>query len=331
MCFGVKTFQTLKINVMRLIKYTLVGLLFLMFNSAFSQSLAEQLGFKPTDKILIITAEDAGLCNATNEAIIQVFQRGTITGTSIMAPCPWSLEMIDFAKRNQNYSYGLQLTLTSDYKNLYTWRPIASADKVPSLLNDKGMMLSEMTDLYKTANIAQVETELRAQIEWAKKCGLPINYLTSHLEVLTYNQSYFDVLVKLAGEYGFPIRFLNNPNYGNDIEAREKALQAKGILHPDNIIWNELDSIKSNRDVKPVLETIIRNLKPGVTELFVHPSILSPEIKNLTRNYSRKVEEYEWLINPDLLTLLKQNDIKLISYKELYKLQQTKKQVPKGK
>jgi len=306
--------------------------LFLWFNfNAQSQSLAEKLGYKATDKLLIITAEDAGLCNAVNEAIIQILQRGTVTGTSIMASCAWSMEMIDFAKRNQNYSYGLQLTLTSEYKNLYTWRPISSVEKVPTLVNDKGMMLSEMADLYKNANLNQVETELRSQIEWAKKCGLPITYLTSHLEVLTYNQAYFDILVKLASEYSLPIRFLNNPNYGNDIEARTKTLATKGILHPDCIIWNELDSIKSNRDVKPVMETIIKNLKPGVTELFVHPSILSPEIKNLTRNYSRKVEEYEWLTNPELLSLLKQQAVILISYKDLYKLQQNQKTSVKAK
>ena len=306
-------------------KIFLFGLFLWCCNNAFSQSLAEELGYKSTDILLIITAEDAGLCNATNEAIIQIFQRGTITSTSIMAPCSWSLEMIDYAKRNPSYSYGLQLTLTSEYKNLYTWRPITSSEKVPSLINDKGMMWSEMSELYKNGTISQIETELRAQIDWAKKCGLPINFLTSHLEVLTYNQAYFDVLVKLAAEYGLPIRFLNNPNYGNDIEAREKTLASKGILHPDYIIWNELDSIKSNKDVKPVLESIIKNLKPGVTELFVHPSILSPEIKNLTRTYSRKVEEYEWLINPELLTLLKQSNIKLVSYKDLFKLQQAKK------
>jgi len=316
---------------MNKLKISLFGLLVWFSSTSNAQTLAEQLGYKATDKLLIITAEDAGLCNAVNEAIIQILQRGTVTGTSIMAPCPWSLEMIDFAKRNQNYSFGLQLTLTSEYKNLYTWRPLTSSDKVPSLINEKGMMLSEMSDLYKTANLSQVETELRSQIEWAKKCGLPINYLTSHLEVLTYNQLYFDILVKLASEYSLPIRFLNSPNYGNDMEAREKTLKLKGIVYPDYIIWNELDSIKSNRDVKPGMETIIKNLKPGVTELFVHPSILSPEIKNLTRNYSRKVEEYEWLINPDLVALLKQQEIKLISYKDLYKLQQSKKIAPKGK
>jgi predicted glycoside hydrolase/deacetylase ChbG (UPF0249 family) len=331
MHFGVKTSDSLKWYTMNKIKLSLLGLFFGLTFSVQSQTLAEKLGYKATDKLLIITAEDAGLCNAVNEAVIQILQRGTVTGISIMVPCAWSMEMIDFAKRNTNYTYGLQLTLTSEFKNLYTWRPICSAEKVPTLLNDKGMMLSEMSDLYKTANLNQVEAELRAQIEWAKKCGLPINYLTSHQEVLTYNQSYFDILVKLAAEYSLPIRFLNNPNYGNDIEARTKTLAAKGILHPDAIIWNELDSIKSNKDVKPGMETIIKNLKPGVTELFVHPSILSPEIKNLTRNYSRKVEEYEWLTNPDLLSFLKQQGVILISYKDLYKMQQIQKNSVKAK
>ncbi len=316
---------------MKFLRISIVALLLIWGNvSAYSQTLAEQLGYKPTDKLLIITAEDAGLCNAVNEAIIQVLQRGTVSGMSLMAPCPWSLEMVDFAKRNAAYSFGLQLTLTSDYKNVYTWRPIASTEKVPSLVNDRGYMWADMADVYKNANLQQVETELRAQIEWAKKNAYPINYLSSHLELLTYNQSYFDILVKLASENNLPIRFLSTPNYGNDMEQREATLKSKGILHPDYVIWNELDSIKSNKDVKPVMESILKNLKPGVTELFVHPSILSPEIKRLTRTYSRRVEEYEWLSSPELLDLFKQLDIKIITYKDLYKLQQSKK-VPSKK
>jgi len=83
-----------------------------------SQTLAEKLGYKATDKLLIVTAENAGLCNSVNDAIIQILQKGVVTSTSVMAPCPWSCEIVDFAHRNPSYSYGLELTLTADYKTL---------------------------------------------------------------------------------------------------------------------------------------------------------------------------------------------------------------------
>jgi len=290
-----------------------------------TKTLAERLGYNATDKLLIVTAEDAGLCNAVNESAVQILQKGLVKNTTIMLPCPWSMEMVEFSKRNASYSYGLQLTLTSDFKNTYCWRPVSPAEKVPTLVNDRGFMYPEMNDVYRNADLSQVETELQSQISLAKKVGLEVHFLTSHLDILTYDENYFRILVKLASANNLPIRFLNQPSYGNDLDSRVKLLDEKHIVHPDYIVWNELDSIKSTRDVKPVLDGILRNLKPGVTELFISTAILSPEIKRLTRNYSRRVEQHEWAESPELAELVKELGIKIISYNELYKLQQAEK------
>jgi hypothetical protein len=51
-------------------------------------SLAVKLGYKPTDRILIVNADDVGMSYAANQATIQGMEKGLITAGSIMVPCP---------------------------------------------------------------------------------------------------------------------------------------------------------------------------------------------------------------------------------------------------
>lgn len=306
-------------------KVFILSFLFLAYTAVKSQTLAERLGYKAEDKLLIITADDAGMCNAVNEAIILILQKNLVTSTSVMIPCPWSPDIIEFSKRNTQYSFGVQLTLTSEYKNKYTWKAINSEEKTPGLYNEKGMMQSDMLSLSKNATLSEIETELRSQIKRAYSLGLNPCFLNSHMFILLYNEDYFNIYVKLAEEFNLPIRFVGLPDFqGNDTDKWKKTLELKGILHPDYTIWNELDSIKNPNDFPAVMENVLKNLKPGVTELYIHPSIYSPEIRNLTTNYLRRVIEMDWTESPELQSLINNLNIKIISYKDLFNLQQKK-------
>lgn len=55
--------------------------------------LAERLGYKPDDKLLIVNGDDAGMCHAANMATIECLERGLMRSSTIMVPCPWFLEI----------------------------------------------------------------------------------------------------------------------------------------------------------------------------------------------------------------------------------------------
>ncbi|HVG18294.1 MAG TPA: ChbG/HpnK family deacetylase, partial [Blastocatellia bacterium] len=75
-------------------------------------SLAERLGFKATDKILIINVDDVGGSHAANAAAIEALESGLATSATIMVPCPWFPEVAAYAKAHQNSDFGLHLTHT---------------------------------------------------------------------------------------------------------------------------------------------------------------------------------------------------------------------------
>ena len=48
------------------------------------------LGYPADARLLIINADDFGMCHAINAAIFQTLTAGVVRSTSLMAPCPWA-------------------------------------------------------------------------------------------------------------------------------------------------------------------------------------------------------------------------------------------------
>ena len=69
-------------------------------------TLAERLGYKATDKLLIINGDDTGMCHAANDATIDSLERGLMTSATILVPCPWFTEIARYAKANPKMDFG---------------------------------------------------------------------------------------------------------------------------------------------------------------------------------------------------------------------------------
>src|SRR5947207_11006512 len=63
-------------------------------------SLAERLGYKAADKLLIINGDDSGMCHAANVATIECLEKGLMRSATIMAPCPWFPEIAAYAREH---------------------------------------------------------------------------------------------------------------------------------------------------------------------------------------------------------------------------------------
>ena len=94
--------------------------------------LAEKLGYDEQAKILIIHADDAGMCHSVNQATLTAMKDGAVTSAAATVPPAWFPEIAAWARENPELDLDLHLTLTSEWKH-YRWQPVADPSLVAGL------------------------------------------------------------------------------------------------------------------------------------------------------------------------------------------------------
>src|SRR2546422_2842643 len=131
-----------------------------------NRNIAERLGYPAGAKLLILHADDLGAAHSIDAASFDALDKGIISSASIMMPTPWVTEVAAYARAHPNADLGLHLTLTSEWQT-YRWGSVAPADKVQSLLDSSGAFPSDVAPVVANAKAADVERELRAQVDRA--------------------------------------------------------------------------------------------------------------------------------------------------------------------
>lgn len=288
------------------------------------QSLAERLGYLPTDKLLIINGDDAGMCHAANVATIESMEIGLMRSATIMVPCPWFPEIAAYARENPARDFGVHLVHTSEWTR-YRWGPVAGRTVVPGLVDREGYMWRRVQDVYLHATPKEALIEGRAQIQQALDAGIDVTHLDSHMGTLQLHPDFMEVYVQLALEFDLPLRMASQSTlerYG--YPDLRKQVAARGIVFPDYFIHDELHRL--NQGVKTFWLDIVSNLKPGVTELYIHAALPTDELKAITGSWRIRSEEYEvFTHDPDMKRLVQEQNIVLISYRPLRNLQRTQR------
>lgn len=83
-------------------------------------TLAERLGYGREAKLLIVNADDFGMCHAENTAITQLLQERAVSSATVMIPCSWAKEAVAWSVANPEFDVGVHLTFTSEW-NGYKW------------------------------------------------------------------------------------------------------------------------------------------------------------------------------------------------------------------
>jgi chitin disaccharide deacetylase len=275
-------------------------------------TLAERLGHSPDDRLVIINCDDLGSSHAANVGVYEAVRDGLATSASLMVPCPWAREA---AARYRGEDVGVHLTLNAEY-DLYRWGPITQA---PSLLDGDGGFPRTLRDLWDHADLDEARRELRAQVERAILWGFDVSHLDSHLGTLQLKPEFFDIYVDLALDFGLPIR-LSGASTERTIGFPFRKLAAEeGVVFPDQLVT--VPGVGSRRHI----ERAVYDLRPGVTELYVHPAIDTPELRALTPDdWAARVDDLDLVVTDRTLrTMLDRAGAHLIGYRELRDLQRS--------
>jgi len=249
------------------------------------------------------------MCHSANEGVYDALRLGLATSASLMVPCPWAREA---AARYRGEDVGVHLTLTAEWE-LYRWGPITQS---PSLLGGDGGFPRTIEDAWDHADLDEVRRELRAQVERAILWGFDVSHLDSHMGTLQLRPEFFDVYLDLAVEFGLPLR-LSGASSERSIgfPFRRLATEA-GVLYPDQFVM--VRGVGSRRTI----EKVVHDLRPGVTEVYLHPAVDAPELRALADDWPSRVDDHE-LITRDgsLRQMLDRAGVHLIGYRPLRELQ----------
>jgi hypothetical protein len=274
---------------------------------------------------LILHADDLGMSHSVNAASIELLEAGAISSGSIMMPTPWVSEIAAYARRRPEKDLGLHLTLTSEWKTL-RWGPVGPRDKLPGLLDPHGYLWPDVRSVVTRATAQEVEAELRAQIEMARRMGIRFTHLDTHMGTLYARPDYFQVMEKLGGDYGVPVlrmkpqpELMKNaqPDVVNYILAQEERYQRDNVFRLDTLLPGPADGARTYQERRAAYHKALRSLRPGVHMIIIHPGVLDEELKSATSSAANRDADRRIFFEPETRRLMKDLGIELTGWRDV--------------
>jgi len=269
---------------------------------------SELLGFPRDARVLIINADDFGMYEAVNTAVIQSIEEGVATSCSLMAPCPAAPDAMGLLRQHPQVPFGIHLTLVCDTPS-YRWGPLTVKEEVPSLLDESGELFThaQAARLLAQARLDEVEREFRAQVNAVAGAGLAPTHLDWHCLADGGRADIFDLTVALAAEYGLAVRAWLEP-------ARHK-LRNQGQPVVDHEF---LDSFRLDLDDKPArYAQLLHDLPPGLSEWAIHPALGNQQSQTIDPGWRVRRTDYDFLTSPHARALLHSEHITVTDYRPI--------------
>ena len=287
---------------------------------------AEKLGFPEGKKVILFHCDDAGMCEEANTAIQHYFKTGDVRSTAVMVPCPYAIQMIEWAKTQDLPDVGIHLTLTSEWQD-YRWGPVSDPSKVPGLIDPEGKMWHDVPDVVMHATAEEIETEVRAQIDKVIGMGFTPSHIDTHMGTLYGSVDYVKVFLKIAKEYNLPANAidLSDPavaavfkNQGYPITTEVVDLLGDYPLPKLDFFSSvpEGDTYENKRDN---FFALLNALKPGITEIIFHPSVETDTLKSITDSWQQRVWEAQLFSDPVVKKFFEENGIIITTWREIMK------------
>jgi len=259
-----------------------------------------------------------GVAHAQNEASILAMKVGMVNSGSIMMACPWVEEIAAFARENKKADLGLHLTLTNEWYD-YNWGPVASKDKVSSLVNENGFLHPDCLVFSQHAKVQETEIELRAQIEKAIRMGINPTHFDAHMGCLIFSSAeMFEVYLKLGREYKVPVMVSRL-----FLKAASQAFIDK-MTDEDIIIENAITAGPPDYEggMDNYYTTVLNELDSGVSVLLIHLAFDNAEMQAITRGQEYwgarwRQQDFDFFTSEKCKRLLRENDIHLITWREI--------------
>ena len=225
--------------------------------------------------MLVVNADDFGLCRGVNLGIVEAFQKGVVRSTTMMTTMPGVEDATRLAQENPGLGIGVHLTLTAG-------KPITGsnvlADDVGNFFRSKDMVMELPAEA--------IEKEFICQIERFLKLGLQPTHLDSHHHVHKMN-NVFDAFAAVASRYDLPVRLFT-----------ERPVVLKSTERFDGSYYCR--SEQDNMEVSRIQKIIEQYRSEPSLEIMVHPAFIDQALVDCSTYLLPRAKELATLCDPVL-------------------------------
>jgi predicted glycoside hydrolase/deacetylase ChbG (UPF0249 family) len=228
---------------------------------------------------VVFKADDMGAAHAVNQGTIEAYKNGVVTSTDVIVPGPWFLEAARLLKENPGLDVGVHLCLTSEWEDV-KWRPLTHGksfvDKdgyfFPMVWPNKNFPPGSSLQEAKP-DLGEVEKELRAQIETARRHIPRVSFLSCHMGAASSTPELRALTERLSKEYRLPIQ---------DFQRTAQWIRA-GYKGTD-----------SGEEKARRLAEALEKLQPGAYIHLDHAALDTPEMRAIGHEGYRNVAQDRW-------------------------------------
>lgn len=260
----------------------------------------------------MIHADDLGMCHSVNRAITMALEAGAVNSASLMVPCPGFPEAANWAREHPLHDIGIHSTLISEWES-YRWGPVSQGEYGTELVDGNGYFWKKNSLL--RASPEEIQEEISAQIRLAKNMGVDPTHLDSHM-LSVARPGYISAYIRSARQFG--LLFLID-EYWHSCASGEGAATAQDVVVDELLQAHFKLSVD---DLEEYYLSALRELKPGLSVLIVHPGFDDDELRTITgdcRPYGAawRQQDFEIVMSAKFQSALRENGIQLVNWRTI--------------
>lgn len=164
----------------------------------------------------------------------------------------------------------------------------------------------------------EVKEGIRNQVKRALQFGINPTNLDAHMYSVHHNVDFLKSYIAVGHEFNIPVFIYRQVESSLHIDL-DTLVSDRDIIF-DTILTAEPENFKAG--MSDFYSTGFKNLKPGITYLILHTAYDDEEMKAVTIEHEGwgavwRQKDYDFFSSPLCARLLKENNIYLVSWREI--------------
>lgn len=271
------------------------------------------MGYADGDRVVVVHADDVGMCGATVDTFFDLIQDGLTSSGSAMVPCPWFPAVAARARARPDVDLGIHLTLTSEWDD-YRWGPLSTRDRRSGLIDDEGYFFRNQSQ-WTAVDPAAARAELEAQVDRALAAGIDVTHLDCHMFAMLH-PALIEHYVDLAFSRRIPALMTRQPQWVAALSAAAiSEWEGAGLPVFDHLREMPLDPPSDGWLAATV--RLFEELQPGLTYLITHPARDTPELRAVAADWRPRVADGDGFASAALAARIQSAGVQIIGWRPL--------------